>query len=252
MARTEGPDDADEFSFLPRQAAALGRTAVPVVRRVSLTLPDGRTLSALRFGEDPPQLTLLHGVGLNAHTWDTTLLALDRPALAIDLAGHGDSSWRQDADYSPGTLADDVIRGLEQWTQSPQTLVGHSLGGLTATAVAARRPDLVRDLVVIDLTPGVDPGAGPQQLRAFFAGPTDWASRDELVEHALSFGLGAAVRTPSAGSISTPASGPTVASSGSTTSRTSPRRRSRRPRTTRSPGGRPLCSPPRAGTTSPP
>ncbi|MBD8478561.1 alpha/beta fold hydrolase [Microbacterium sp. CFBP 8794] len=181
--------EVDEFSFLPAQADDLGLD-VPSVERVQLTLPDGRTLSGLRWGDAPPEVTLLHGAGLNAHTWDTTLLHLGVPALALDLPGHGDSSWRDDAAYVARVLAPDVAIALEAWTEGPQTLVGHSLGGLTAAAVAASRPELVARLVVVDITPGVDPSAGPAQIRAFFAGPTDWASRDELVDRALSFGLG--------------------------------------------------------------
>ena len=155
-----------------------------------MTLPDGRTLSALRYGDAPPVVTFLHGAGLNAHTWDTTILALRLPALAIDLPGHGDSSWRPDADYTGRVLTPDIVAGMDAWTSGPQLLVGQSLGGLTAAAVAASRPDLVWELVVIDITPGVDPGAGPTQIREFFAGPTEWASRDEMVDRALSFGLG--------------------------------------------------------------
>ncbi|MEV7874961.1 alpha/beta hydrolase [Microbacterium sp. NPDC089188] len=181
--------ELDEFSFLPAQAAGLG-AAVPAVSRVDLALADGRRLSALRWGAAPPAVTLLHGAGLNAHTWDTTLLHLGVPALALDLPGHGDSSWRDDAAYVARVLAPDVVRALETWTDRPQVLVGHSLGGLTAAAVAASRPDLVSRLVVVDITPGVDPNAGPAQIRAFFAGPTDWSSREELVQRALSFGLG--------------------------------------------------------------
>lgn len=183
--------ETDEFSFLPAQASAAG-VDVPVVTRVSLTLPDGRTLSGLRWGEAPPEVTFLHGAGLNAHTWDTTLLHLGRPALALDLAGHGDSSWREDAAYVGRVLAPDVATAIEAWTDRPQVVVGQSLGGLTAAALAASRPDLVARLVIVDITPGIDPSGGPAQLRAFFAGPTDWASRDELVEKALSFGLGGA------------------------------------------------------------
>jgi pimeloyl-ACP methyl ester carboxylesterase len=181
--------ELDEFSFLPAQAASLGR-ADPTVHRVRLTLPDGRTLSGLAWGDAPPRVTLLHGAGLNAHTWDTTLLHLGVPALALDLPGHGDSSWRDDAAYVARVLAPDVVAAIDAWSDRPQTLVGHSLGGLTTAAVAASRPDLVSQLVIVDITPGVDPSAGPAQIRAFFAGPTDWASRDELVDRALSFGLG--------------------------------------------------------------
>ena len=181
----------DEFSFLPEQAADFGIDApIPRGERLLLTLADGRTLSALRYGDAPPVVTFLHGAGLNAHTWDTTILALGLPALAIDLPGHGDSSWRADVAYTGRVLAPDVATGIESWTSGPQLLVGQSLGGLTAAAVTASHPELVRELVVIDITPGVDPNAGPTQIREFFAGPTDWATRDEMVDRALAFGLG--------------------------------------------------------------
>lgn len=192
---TEPTDVFDEFSFLPDQAADNGIAGpLPAVERLWLTLDDGRTLSALRYGEASPEVTFLHGAGLNAHTWDTTVLALGLPALALDLPGHGDSSWRPDAAYAARVLAPDVAAGLAAWTERPQLLVGQSLGGLTAATVAAAHPESVSQLVVVDITPGVDPDAGPTQIRSFFAGPTDWASRDELVDRALSFGLGGGSR----------------------------------------------------------
>lgn len=193
-------DPIDEFSFLSEQAAEAGIDAPPPRgERLTLSLASGRRLSALRYSpadapEAAPVVTFLHGAGLNAHTWDTTILALGLPALALDLPGHGDSSWRDDAAYVARVLAPDVAEGIAAWTDAPQLLVGQSLGGLTAAAVAASRPDLVRELVVIDITPGVDPNAGPTQIRDFFAGPVDWASRDELVDRALSFGLGGGTR----------------------------------------------------------
>lgn len=181
--------DISEFSYLPAQAEALG-VPLPRVERLSLELPDGRTLSALRFGTESPQVTLLHGAGLNAHTWDTTALALQRPLLAIDLAGHGDSSWRGDADYTARPLAADVALALDAWTTHPQVVVGQSLGGLTAAALAASRPDLVSEIIVVDITPGIDVTAGPAALRAFYEGPTDFATREELVDKAISLGFG--------------------------------------------------------------
>ncbi|WP_121060045.1 alpha/beta fold hydrolase [Microbacterium telephonicum] len=179
----------DELRFLPEQAAALG-VAAPPVRRLTHTLPDGRTVSALRYGDAPPVVTFLHGAGLNAHTWDTTVLALGMPALSVDLPGHGDSSWREDAAYTGGILAADLAEPLAAWTDRPQVLVGQSLGGLTAAAVAAAHPELARRLVIVDITPGIDPDGDAAQIAAFFAGPADWASREELTARALSFGLG--------------------------------------------------------------
>lgn len=186
----------DEFQFLPAQARDIDSDRVPPVRRLSFDLPDGRSVSGLHYGDPvsgaftPPVVTFLHGAGLNAHTWDTTVIALGLPALALDLPGHGDSSWRDDAAYTGRHLAQDIAEVVAAWTHGPQVLVGQSLGGLTAAALAASRPDLVRELVIVDISPGIDPNGGASQIAAFFAGPTDWATRDELVERAVEFGLG--------------------------------------------------------------
>ena len=59
----------------------------------------GRTVSALVWGDAPAELVLIHGGGQNAHTWDTVALALDRPLVAIDLPGHGHSSWWEGGRY---------------------------------------------------------------------------------------------------------------------------------------------------------
>ena len=179
-----------EFDFIPAQARALGIAgSPPQVRRLTFQLEHGGTISALRFGDDEPAVTFLHCAGLNAHTFDTTILAMGMPALSIDLPGHGDSSWRDDVNYGPRAMADDVAAAIAEWTQSPQVLVGQSLGGLTASVVAARRPDLVRTLVLVDITPGFDQSS-IGQVRGFLDGATDFASREEIVERAMSFGLG--------------------------------------------------------------
>ena len=180
--------DDSEFRYLPIQAQALG-TPVPSAERIALTLPDGRVLSALLFGHGEPEVTLLHGAGLNAHTWDAVALLIGRPVLAIDLAGHGDSSWRDDLDYSPALLADDVAHAMTARTSRPQVLIGHSLGGLTASIVASGHPELVRELVLVDIVPGLDTDAAPAILRDFYA-VTDFASRDDATDRAQAFGFG--------------------------------------------------------------
>lgn len=182
------PTDSREFHYLPAQARRLG-VDTPAAQRISLTLSDGRCVSAVRFGEGEPQVTFLHGAGLNAHTWDGVAMLLGRPSLAIDLAGHGDSSWRTDADYSPASLAADVAEGVRAWTSSPQVLVGHSLGGLTASVLASQHPEMVRALLLVDIVPGLDTDAAPAVLRDFYA-VTDFATRDDAVQRAQDFGFG--------------------------------------------------------------
>lgn len=186
------PVTRDEFSFLSEQAQALG-VPLPPVARVQLSLGEGRELSGIQFGDQDAAVTLVHGAGLNAHTWDTTLLALHArsgaSALALDLPGHGDSSWRADADYRGETLAADVATAISALTTGPQLLIGHSLGGMTSIHLAAENPELVRELVLVDIAPGVALGTGPAELRKFYE-VIDFDSRDEMVQRALAFGFG--------------------------------------------------------------
>lgn len=196
----------DEFALIGQAAEELGLTAPPVIRV-------GDAVSALVWGERPAQVVLLHGMALNAHTWDTTLLhwsamgdTAQREAagqgvnvVAVDLSGHGDSAWREDRDYSPATLAGALSPFLDQLLDDgvlagPLTLVGHSLGGLTAIDLAAGRDD-VAHVITLDSLPGlVESGQGAgdfmEKLRAMVGGPTVFASRDQIVAQALALGFG--------------------------------------------------------------
>jgi pimeloyl-ACP methyl ester carboxylesterase len=110
-------------------------------------------ISALRWGSDPARVVFLHGGGQNAHTWDTVILGLGLPALAIDLPGHGRSAWRDDGDYGPKLNAEAVAPVIEELAPDAELVVGMSLGGLTAMRLAVTTPALVRTLVMIDVTP---------------------------------------------------------------------------------------------------
>ena len=87
----------DEFALLPENAEQIGAATI---RRRSPASTSG-PISALKWGDADPQVVFLHGGGQNAHTWDTVILGLGVPALAVDLPGHGRSAWREDGDYGP-------------------------------------------------------------------------------------------------------------------------------------------------------
>lgn len=139
----------DEFALLPENAAQIGATGpLPAAERIQ----DG-PISLIKWGADAPQVVFLHGGGQNAHTWDTVILGLGVPALAIDLPGHGRSAWREDGDYGPKLNADTLRPVLRTHAPSAQLVVGMSLGGLTALRVAATEPELVPELLLVDVTP---------------------------------------------------------------------------------------------------
>lgn len=177
-------EDPGEFAFLAAEADELGVAGWPPVQRIS-----GRSVSALRWGTDPVEAVWLHGAGLNAHTWDGTIIAAGLQSLAIDLPGHGDSRWREDLDYSPVTNVAAVRELIRSTAPEPALVVGQSLGGMTAIALAARNRGTVTALVVVDVSPGLLVEAAGQ-VRDFLAGPGSFASREDIVDRAVQFGFG--------------------------------------------------------------
>jgi pimeloyl-ACP methyl ester carboxylesterase len=180
--------DYDELALFHENAAEAGLpwAGPPAVERVSFDAPSGNRLSALRWGTAPPELILVHGGAQNAHTWDTVALALDRPLLAIDLPGHGHSDWRDDKRYRPQEMAGDVGAFVDRDAPDAALLVGMSLGGLTATVVAAERPDVDRELVLVDVTPGVN-SEKAKEIIDFVSGPEEFESFDAILERTVLF-----------------------------------------------------------------
>ncbi|KQV24547.1 alpha/beta fold hydrolase [Yonghaparkia sp. Root332] len=106
------------------------------------SLAGGRVL-AEKTGATPPRVVALHGWGRDGTDFQTIVSGLD--AVSLHLPGFGPAP------------APDEVWGTEQYAElvaeavaaySPVVIVGHSFGGRIAVRLAARRPELVRGLVL--------------------------------------------------------------------------------------------------------
>jgi pimeloyl-ACP methyl ester carboxylesterase len=182
-------EDYDEFGFLEATASEWGLSwgrPLSVARR-DVEIAPGQVVSALVWGEAPAELVFLHGGGQNAHTWDTVLLALGRSAVAIDLPGHGRSSWRADRDYGPWKNTEALEAVLPILAPDAKAVVGMSLGGATTIRLVAERPDLVRKAVIVDVTPQVNDPARRMTTAergsvALIGGPPTYDSFEAMAE----------------------------------------------------------------------
>lgn len=120
---------------------------------------DGPDLNVREYG--PPgerAVVLLHGYSASIEWWEDVApqLARDQRVVAIDLVGHGGSEAPAvAAQFHTDGQAEAVRNALTALGIRHAVLVGHSMGGIVATAVADRYPDLA-DKVVVSDTPGAD------------------------------------------------------------------------------------------------
>ncbi|CAM5593882.1 Alpha/beta hydrolase OS=Streptomyces alboniger OX=132473 GN=CP975_15350 PE=4 SV=1 [Streptomyces alboniger] len=133
-----------------------------------MTGAGGVRLAAWKFGDPPktdpatdglgeiergPGVLLLHGLMGRASHWASTArwLSERHRAVALDQRGHGQSEKPPRAAFTREAYVEDAEAALEQLGLGPAVLIGHAMGALTAWQLAAKRPDLVRGLVICDM-----------------------------------------------------------------------------------------------------
>ena len=119
---------------------------------------NGTTLNVLQKSAIGNQqsaiLVFLHYFGGSSRAWAGVIdqLADEHRSVAPDLRGFGNSD-APDAGYATSEMADDVIALIASLGLERYVLVGHSMGGKIALAVAARRPVGLRSLVLLAPSP---------------------------------------------------------------------------------------------------
>jgi pyruvate dehydrogenase E2 component (dihydrolipoamide acetyltransferase) len=112
----------------------------------SVRIPGGRRLTVRRWAGTGEPLVLLHGLLDCSEGWESLVTRTERPCYAIDLPGFGGSDLPEEPRID--SYARDVACALEHLAIRDCTLVGHSLGGAVAAAVADTS-DRVAGLVLI-------------------------------------------------------------------------------------------------------
>ena len=96
---------------------------------------------------------LLHGLFGARGNWRSVARALapSRRVVSVDLRNHGASPWADSMGYFE--MADDVLRLIDRLGLERPSVLGHSMGGKVAMALALGYPGLLASLVVVDIAP---------------------------------------------------------------------------------------------------
>lgn len=120
---------------------------------------DGANIHVSQDGpRDAPALILIHGLAGSTHWWNpiVPVLAQSYRVIRIDLLGYGDSAKPAGSGYEIAEQGRRVGAALDRLGIQRAIVVGHSTGGLVATAFAEERPDLVTALAIINMGPDLD------------------------------------------------------------------------------------------------
>jgi 2-hydroxymuconate-semialdehyde hydrolase len=99
------------------------------------------------------RVVLLHGIPTHGYLWRNVasrLAAAGLEATAVDLLGYGASDKPIEVDLGVAAQAQIVAAALDSLHWQGGAVVGHDIGGGIAQLFAVNRPDLVRQLVLVD------------------------------------------------------------------------------------------------------
>ena len=147
---------------------------------------EGATINYLTWGDvDKPCLILLHGGAAHAQWWSFIgpQFAQKYFVIAPDLSGHGNSDHRDG--YSMELWSDEVMAVAKAAkSQANPIVVGHSMGGHVALAMAARRGQELAGAIVLDSpVRAPDPESEEGQRGRMFKNPKVYPDLETAMEH---------------------------------------------------------------------
>ncbi len=134
-------------------------------------------------GQTP--MLIVHGLSYFSYDWLEVAQALsaDRQVVAMDMRGFGDSEWSAAKDYSVPTMAQDIVNLLDHLGWKRALLAGHSMGGRSTTYVAAKYPERVAGLVLVDYTPENAPAGTKRTTETVGNAPDSFPSIEAAMQY---------------------------------------------------------------------
>jgi pimeloyl-ACP methyl ester carboxylesterase len=142
------------------------------------------SLHYLDWGDiDAVPIVLLHGLCANVHYWDFFARHMTNKyhLIAVDQRGHGDSDWAES--YGPRDYVLDLEAFIDSLKLSEFVLIGHSMGGINAIIYAARHPDQVSALVIVDIGPEIAAAGIERMEREHASEPDAFVSEEEAISY---------------------------------------------------------------------
>ena len=103
--------------------------------------------------ETAPPLVIAHGLFGSARNFNSLgrKLAANRRVILLDMRNHGDSPWADEVSYP--AMAGDLAEAVRRLAGGRAVVLGHSMGGKAAMALALTEPDLLAAVVIADIAP---------------------------------------------------------------------------------------------------
>lgn len=157
---------------------------------VCLIADDGLRISCEMHGiPGHPALVFAHGFGQTLQSWQSSAAELaDQGFLSLccDARGHGGSDWLAGGNYEIGQFVADISNAAA-FAGPPAILVGASFGGLVGLLAQARRPELFRALVLVDITPRWETSGVARILAFMRAHPDGFESLQQAADAIASY-----------------------------------------------------------------
>ncbi|WP_367318634.1 alpha/beta fold hydrolase [Streptomyces sp. HUAS ZL42] len=154
----------------------------------TLSLDDGDIYVCQDGPRDAPAILLIHGSASSTRSWDplVPLLTGSHRVIRIDLLGHGRSAKPADRSYAIPDQARRAGVVLDRLGVEHAVVVGHSSGGVVASALAEQRPDLVTAVALINTGPSLDAFIATESVAI---GLSQWPPTDEQLRRFASTGF---------------------------------------------------------------